>query len=394
MNILWIPHSPSEPGAHRRDQYFIERLKDRHNIVTLTWETWSTGGRLKAYFEGMQFYKLDEVAGQTCYHVRRIPDFLKPFRKQDYDTVNINEKFFREDILKVIALENIDMVVAGPSSFMTGYPPFDLSIPFVFDYLDCADWEARPDHPEITYVREADAVLSVSSIAQERAEKFGKPAMLLPNGADVARFQQADGAAVRKKLGLEDAQVVSLIGLTCSPRLYFLDSIREARKTLPNLKCLLVGKSDAIEARLADMPDADDLFVYTGPVPYEEIASYFAASDVGMYPVDEAIYYDAASPIKLFEYTAAGKPVVVPRIREAVRMGFSNFVFAGPDAKPYAEGIVDAFNNPPAVTPGEVDPYDWQHLTDELDSFLKKVQVDFQSGKLSQRAATSLEAES
>ena len=52
-----------------------------------------------------------------------------------------------------------------------------------------------------------------------------------------------------------------------------------------------------------------------------------------MYPVDEAVYYDAASPIKIFEYTAAGKPVVVPRITEAERLGFENLVFASPEVQ-------------------------------------------------------------
>ena len=368
MNILWIPHSPSEPGVHRRDQYFIQFLKDRHRIYTLTWQTWQNGNRLQAVAAGLRFYPLT-IDDLDAYHIRRIPDFLRPFRKKDYKNVGINQRFFHRDIRKIVAECNIDLVIAGPTSFMTGYPPFDLDVPLIFDYLDCADWDAKPDHPEKTYMQESDAILCVSSIAKERAELYDKPSLYLPNGADIEKMRNASGDQIRKKLGLEDAKVVSLIGLTCSPRLYFLDSVVEAKKRIPDLKCLLVGHSPAIEAALEKIPNWRDTFIFTGPVPYADIASYFAASDVGMYPVDEAVYYSAASPIKIFEYTAAGKPVVVPRITEAERLGFANLVFAGPNVMPYADGIVEAFSRPPVDVP-EIEKFDWQYLSEQLDQFL------------------------
>ena len=386
MNILWIPHSPSEPGAHRRDQYFIQFLKDRHHIYTLTWETWSHGERLKAFMAGLRFYPL-KIDDLDAFHIRRIPDFMKPFRKKDYENVSINERFFHEDIRRIIKECDIELVIAGPTSFMTGYPPFDLDVPLIFDYLDCADWVAKPDHPEKRYIKESDAVLCVSSIAKERAEGYHKPSLYLPNGADIKKMRNGSGDAVRKKLGLEDAKVVSLIGLTCSPRLYFLESVLHAKKQLPDLKCLLVGHSPAIEAALSKIPNAEDTFIFTGPVPYAEIASYFAATDVGMYPVDEAVYYDAASPIKIFEYTAAGKPVVVPRITEAERLGFENLVFASPQVEAYGDGIVKAFQQPP-VHVSKVEQFDWEYLSEQLDQFIMEFVQSY--SKTAERSEVSL----
>jgi len=91
-----------------------------------------------------------------------------------------------------------------------------------------------------------------------------------------------------------------------------------------------------------------------------------------MYPVDETTYYHAASPIKIFEYTAAGKPVVVPHIREAERIGFDNLVFTDPTPEAYAEGLLEALDSPPASVP-EIRRYDWQSLSDRLDRFLSQV---------------------
>ena len=47
-----------------------------------------------------------------------------------------------------VSEQNIDLVISGPTSFLTGFPPFDLEVPLVFDYLDCGDWEAQSKCPE------------------------------------------------------------------------------------------------------------------------------------------------------------------------------------------------------------------------------------------------------
>jgi glycosyltransferase involved in cell wall biosynthesis len=374
MNILWIPHTPWAAGYHTRDQYFIRHLREHHRVYTLTWETRAVGGAFhpRAYIEGTRFYRT-KIDGLDAFHVRRIPDFLRPLRRDKAQSVALNQRFFREDVRRIVRDHDIDVVVTGPSSHLTGFPPFDLDVPLVFDYLDCHDREAEPGWYalEMTYVERSDAVLCISPLAAERAERFGKPQLLLPNGADVRRMAGASGAEVRRKHGLEGRKVVSLIGLTCSPRLYFLDAIRHVRQQRPEVLCLLVGRSPEIEAALARIPDAEASFLYVGPVPYNEVAAYFAATDVGMYPVDETLYYDAASPIKMLEYTAAGKPVVVPRIAGAKALGFPNFVFAAPTAEAYAAGLLQALDlEAPYVD--EVERYDWKNLAADLEVFLEE----------------------
>lgn len=368
MNILWIPHNPSSAGIHRRDQYFIDQLKNRHTIYTLSWETAQNG--LQAFWKGLQFYPL-EIGDTPAYHTRRIPDVLRRFRRDGTKALPLNQRFFTADIRKIVRRAQIDVVITGPSCYDTGYPPFDLEIPILFDYLDCADWDEGTDqkHPEQVYLERSDGALCVSALALERAKRYTDHHLLLPNGVAVERFAEASGEMVRTRHGLEGAKVLSLIGLTCSRRLYFIDAVRLAKQVLPDLKCLLVGHDPQIEAALDALPDAEDTFVYTGPRPHSEMPAYFAASDVGMYPVDESTYFHGASPIKIFEYTAAGKPVVVPRIREAERMGFSNLVYASPTVSDFASGIIEAFDTDVEPVP-EIHQYDWKHLADSLDTFV------------------------
>lgn len=377
MNILWLPHSSSTVGARRRDVYFHAHLRERHTIYTVEWEMTPYGGAfsritLKSFVKGFQFFDFSSD-GLRGFHVRRIPDLTRPFRRRKFGSMYLNQYMFRNDVRRIVAECGIDVVIAAPTSYMTGFPPFDLPIPVIFDYLDCSPWEdLEARKVEERYFSEVDAVIAVSGIALERASSYNDYVKLIPNGADIGRMRAASGATVRSRHGIGEDPVVSLIGLTHGQSLYFLDSIELLKSRVPNLKCLLVGRSPQIEAELRGRPKAEDTYIYVGPVSYDGIADYFAASDVGLYPVDQTPYFDAASPIKLFEYTAAGKPVVLPPLTEARRLGFRNLIFASPTAGDFADGISRALEMGQTVVP-EVEQFDWSRLALELENFIAHV---------------------
>jgi glycosyltransferase involved in cell wall biosynthesis len=276
---------------------------------------------------------------------------------------------FRRDIREIIAREDVDVLVTAYSAYMTGFPPFDVEIPIVFDYLDCAEWTSPRPHVK-PYIEEADLVFAVSALAEEQAQQFNDRVLYLPNGADVEEIRQASGKDVRKRYGLEDATIVSLIGLMDRPSPYLLEAVLRAKEEIPKLHCLLVGESKEYRAALGrQAQDGRDAFTYVGPVPYEDIASYFAASDVGVYPVPGISYDDGRSPIKVFEYTAAGCPVVSPAIREVERLDFSNIFYASPNPSDFARGIVEACREGTIDEPA-IDEYDWSHLADRFETVL------------------------
>ena len=59
-------------------------------------------------------------------------------------------------------------------------------------------------------------------------------------------------------------------------------------------------------ALLAAQPNV----VWVGPKPYAELPAYVAAFDVGLIPYLSNAYTQSCFPLKLYEYLAAGKPVV------------------------------------------------------------------------------------
>ena len=112
---------------------------------------------------------------------------------------------------------------------------------------------------------------------------------------------------------------------------------------MPNLIFLLVGDGGELgEAMLRRAREHGLRVVATGPVPPSEVADYFAATDVGLYPGDQTAYFDAACPLKVLEYTAAGKPVVATDLAELRSWGFPNVLLAPPTAEAFAGEITPA----------------------------------------------------
>jgi len=267
MTILWIPHCPPSSGTVRRDEHLIRHLRDKHRIISVTWEA-GNDSLIEAIREGSRFYQTTLRDGRTAYHVRRLPDVTRPFRRDPHDAMTLSGRMFKQDIQHIIQREDVDVLITAYSRYMTGCPPFDLDVPIVFDYLDCARW--KTDRPSVKpYIENADVVLAVSSLAQEQAMRFNDRVAYLPNGADVNRIRQASGNRILKQYGLENARVLSLVGLIDSP--YLVPAVLKAKERIPNLKCLLVGDSTYLREEISKRPGAKDACIYVGPVPYEEV---------------------------------------------------------------------------------------------------------------------------
>jgi glycosyltransferase involved in cell wall biosynthesis len=196
-------------------------------------------------------------------------------------------------------------------------------------------------------------------------------ARVIPNGLNIKRLAQGDRARGRAKWRLEGKRVISLIGLTCSPRLYFLDALAHVRPEFPDLAFLGVGNGRTVEALQRRCRELGIPAVLTGWVDPAEVPDLFAASDVGLYPGDDNVYYDGACPLKVLEYTGARVPMVVNRCAELGRLGFGSLIIRPATVEGFADGLRQALRSPPSRFP-DLAAYDWSHLGrafgDEIDA--------------------------
>ncbi len=243
----------------------------------------------------------------------------------------------------------------------------DIAAAFVLSFFHrCVVFEAH-DLPKrkllfwkIAFRRMARVVSTNTYKAGELARRFGvrrKNILVLPNGFDPREF---DGASLREearhRLGLpEDARIILYTG-----HLYdwkgahvLLEAARiSAKSDFDGLKSdvIFVGGTDEDVARFRKETEGIQNVQIVGHRPHREIPLWLAAADVLALPnsakSEESVH--ETSPIKLFEYMAAGRPIVasdLPSIREIVSE--SEVEFVSPDnPEALARGVSDLLSNP------------------------------------------------
>lgn len=177
----------------------------------------------------------------------------------------------------------------------------------------------------------ADVVFAVAAGVRERlAERFDN-VVWLPNGVDFEHFSQTrpePGDLAR----LPRPRVLYVGALE-----YWFDEARvaEAARALPDASFVVIGPANRDLSALKALPNVH-LF---GPRPYAELPGYLQHCDAAIVPFVRDEMVDSVHPIKVYEYLAAGLPVVASRWTELERMG-APITLVEPDG--FADAVVAA----------------------------------------------------
>ena len=163
--------------------------------------------------------------------------------------------------------------------------------------------------------------------------------VVAPNGVELERFASLpDPEAGRRSLGLRAAPTV-----LCAGHLYAgrgADLFLALARWTPSASFVWVGGRPADveewKRKAADLPNV----TFTGFVPNRDLPNYLAAADVLLMPYARSILGSSgdassaavASPMKMFEYMAAGRAILtsdLPVIREV--LDEHNAVFCPPE---------------------------------------------------------------
>ncbi len=167
----------------------------------------------------------------------------------------------------------------------------------------------------------ADAILPVSDALAEKIASRGiakNKIHVVPNGANVQLFDSApDRQSCRASLGIDTEFVVGFCG---SLKVWHgVDVLLEAFARLldrdSNAKLLIVGTGpqEVPMREAARRLKIDQSVIFTGAVPHADVPALLKAMDAAVAPFKQmdGFYF---SPIKLFEYMAAGSCVVASRL--------------------------------------------------------------------------------
>jgi glycosyltransferase involved in cell wall biosynthesis len=184
--------------------------------------------------------------------------------------------------------------------------------------------------------------LAVSTpLARQIEALSGASAVVMPNGADPERFNPstAHPDVVRERHGLGAAFVIGWTGVLRD--WHGLELLLEALTRLPDARLMIVGDGparNAVESRAREL-GVDGRVIMTGRVAHDSMPDHVAAMDVAAVADDRT---GVASPMKLLEYMAMGRPVVAPQldnIADVVEDGRNGLLFTPGDVGDLAAAL-------------------------------------------------------
>ncbi len=194
-------------------------------------------------------------------------------------------------------------------------------VPVVFDCIDFMHAFRRNPleravsrQATLDALRNADAVVTTAHRLQEDALQFNPNSHLVPNGVDVEFFSDAPA----KKLKGPSVGFVGGFG-------DWLDFKKlETAIQDADIRFYFIGDGPA----KSDLPAQPNVWVSDGFLPQAEARRYVKGVDVCVIPFKRNALTDAVCPLKLFEYWAASKPVIVSPTYELKRIIRDEAVFA------------------------------------------------------------------
>lgn len=158
-----------------------------------------------------------------------------------------------------------------------------------------------------------------------RSMNKNKPIEIIPNCVDTELFKpKPRNKSIAENIGIsEDDFVVAFSGHIMEHK--GLDVLVRAAQIVhrkhKNVKFLIVGDGPArkqVEA-LVDRLNLRGIFKFLGYVPQEMVVEYMSLADICVAPYKPMAYFKVSlpeTPLKVVEYMALGKPVVMSRISD------------------------------------------------------------------------------
>jgi len=171
----------------------------------------------------------------------------------------------------------------------------------------------------------ADNVISINEGLREYTIQMGaieEKTEVIRAGVDLERFASNGREEVREKYGILDDDIV----LFFMGWLYDFSGLKEVAQELArcddnHIKLLVVGKGDLWDVlrEIRKNCSLEKKLIMVDWIPYEDVPKYLAASDICILPAHKNDIMKNIVPIKIYEYMAAGKPVISTKLNGIVR---------------------------------------------------------------------------
>jgi glycosyltransferase involved in cell wall biosynthesis len=250
----------------------------------------------------------------------------------------------------------------------------------VYDITD--DWTSTSQSTALTRLitaqdaelcRRADAVVVCSQRLFDMKRRMVKNLYLIPNGVHAEHYGRVlddSGPLPRAAAGWRQP-VLGYVG-TIHPDRVDADLVEDVARQMPDASIVLVGP-DHMPPAIRERFDRCGNILRTGPVAYDDVPTYMRAFDVCITPHCVTPFTESLQPIKLWEYLAAGKPIVSTDV--AGFRDYPQFVRIAKTAEEFASAAREALVESPSLAESrraEARGHSWQARVDQIESVIER----------------------
>jgi glycosyltransferase involved in cell wall biosynthesis len=204
----------------------------------------------------------------------------------------------------------------------------------------------------------SSAIFCVSEAVKKNLEtRWGVPSeklLVIPNAVDVHRFRiTTDRDSIRQKLGLHEELVIVFISgfQDWHDHGLLMESFNIVRNKISGVKLMLVGDGpnlSKVQKKIEEL-DLKKHVLLTGAVDANKIPTLLYASDVAVAPIPKSTVEFWGSPMKIFEYMAAGRAIVASRagqVADIIKDGLNGLSVDPGNVDAFADAIIRLLENP------------------------------------------------
>lgn len=350
MKIAYVSHTrfPNEKAHGHQMARVTEAMTMLGHSVTLV----SPGVHNAVQKDPAKYYHL-----QKPFTVERLPTFDALHSKvPGILAIHVTMRSYRKALTRYFASNKFDLLYARsahvlPALLATKKPVI----------LELHTLPRRGKQKFVTQCNACKKVVCLTSTMRKELESWGvKRSKLLVEGdaVDLERFAKLPSVKKAKHHFHvpEDIPVAGYVGsLVTMDKLskgveVLIEAAAKVRKTEKKFFVFVVGgpesRIDMLRKQAIDAGLTDHDFLFYGPVPPKLVPEAITACDVCVYPAPakkHPFFLRDTSPLKLFEYAAAGKPIVcadLPPVRDVFSKETVRFVEPG-SAASLIGGITD-----------------------------------------------------
>lgn len=264
-----------------------------------TWSKWGVMQQRPQYLTAAF-----AAAGHDAYFVDPRP--VAPFHDSGVDVVPALAHVPRRKVILYSHFAPLIEMVARFDDAVVIYDVYDDLQIFAADESDVAPDRRVAAHHE-TMLRRADLVVA-STVEIGRGLGHDGPMLVVPNGVDLDLF--VPDAPRPGDMPAPGGPIIGFHGMVS--HWFDFDLVAAVADLRPDWSLVMVGPTDPrVEERMAALTARPNV-VALGERPSVDIPGYVAAFDVGVLWFQVSDLTLAVSPLKMYEWMAAGVPVVAP----------------------------------------------------------------------------------